>query len=315
MSKRSRCRARALLAIIRLLIAGLVAAGLGTVSAEAATTMTRTTVAGPGDDCINCNVSSNSQGTHGRMLLLYDGRHGLRKFLGSDGCAGCKWRVVLKCPWGNPLQPCRTERPFTNPCTTSDGKPGQFYVSSFSPDGINWSPVNGNLCIPDEAKVVTLEAVLGGVRVLVDQLVPPAGVLQHQPAGYALVRLPLLMRTDTQQVPAKTFFASAAGAPFRVLIKVTPFAWHWKVDGAEVRSTDFPGRSYEPGRSPRLEPSYYASHTFAETGAHQLSVTIDWSATATIPGIGTFDVDGFTPRTSSTVPIAVKQARSQLERG
>lgn len=265
-----------------------------------------------GDGCFECGFESGVAGTHGRMILKADGHGGVSVFLGSNDCPGCAWRVVLKCPWGDPLLPCMTEKPYDNPCTTSDGKPGQRYVSSFAPHGTDWQPVNPDLCIPDETKLVSLDDVLAGVKVYVDQLVPPAGALQHQPAGYALVRLPLLMRTDVQQVPAKNFFVNA-DAPVGVLVKVTPFAWHWRVNGAEVLSTDFPGRAYEQGRSPRQEPGYYASHTFGEIGSHQLSVTIDWSAAATIAGVGTFDVDGFTPRTSPNVPIQVKQARSQLE--
>lgn len=265
-----------------------------------------------GDGCFECDFESGVAGTHGRMILKADGHGGVSVFLGSNDCPACAWRVVLKCPWGDPLLPCMTEKPYENPCSTSDGQPGQRYVSSFAPNGTDWRPVNADLCIPNETQLVSLDDVLAGVRVYVDQLVPPAGALQHQPAGYALVRLPLLMRTTNQQVPAKNFFVNV-GAPVGVLVKVTPFAWHWRVNGSEVLRTDFPGRAYEQGRSPRKEPGYYASHTFSETGSHQLSVTIDWSATATIASIGTFDVDGFTPRTSPSVPIQVKQARSQLE--
>lgn len=291
---------------LALLVASFTVIGWGSGQANAA---------GPKDPppCFDCaHFQTNNAGTQGRMIVVSVGHGGLREVAGGGGCSGCAWKVVPACRSDKPTDTgCGVTPTGLRACTAPAGGPGTLYDTYFAPNGTDWQH-SGTVCLGANEKPVSLDGVLAQVRVFVDRLVPPAGALQHQPAGYALVRLPLLMRTDTPEVPAKSFFANA-GVRVPVLVKVTPFAWHWKVDGAQVLSTGFPGRAYQQERSPRQEPDFYAAHTFTETGSHQLSVTIDWSATATITGLGTFDVDGFTPRTSPSLPLQVKQARSQLE--
>ena len=52
-----------------------------------------------------------------------------------------------------------------------------------------------------------------------------------------------------------------------------------------------------------------------DTGRHRLSVTVDWAATVTIPGLPPVQLPGTIARTSAPVPIQVRQARAQLESG
>ncbi len=151
------------------------------------------------------------------------------------------------------------------------------------------------------------------MRLLADQLVPPSARLILQPGGgLALVQLPTIMRAEGPRTAAKKFFVDA-GAPIGVAVAVRATSWTWQVDSTAVLTTNYPGRAYQSGHSPRTEPDYYASHTFTQTGPHQLSVTVTWAATATIGGLGTVPIDGAITRTSPPVAIQVKQARAQLE--
>ncbi len=197
-------------------------------------------------------------------------------------------------------------------CITAAGQPGIPYRTFLSQGAAVWLR-QGDLCLGDKEKPLSLDAILAQVRVLADQLIPVAPQLTVQPpGGIAITQLPTLMRADGPTTTTKTFFLNV-GAPVTVAVHAATTGWTWNVDGQPTLTTDFPGRAYQDGHSPRTEPGYYAAHTFTTTGTAQLTVTTSWTATATFPGLGTYPVTGAIARTSAPVGVTIKQARAQLE--
>ncbi len=159
------------------------------------------------------------------------------------------------------------------------------------------------------------------VRVYVDRLIPAAPQVTMQPAGgVTLVNFATLFQagaaTDPGNTPAGKVFFANAGAPIAMNIQVRPQQWTWNLDGQDGSLSRISCcQRYDPAHDPKLEPDFYAAHTFDATGPHTATVTVTWTATMTIKGLGTVPVDGTFTRTSTPYTFEVKQARAQLESG
>ncbi len=261
------------------------------------------------------DLKTGPRGVAGNLIVYSDGGR-LRKAGGSNPCPGCTWSMEPQCDSSSRAaavpNPLCADPATAGQCPLAGGKKGQVYRIYLTRTDVDPRFAHerhvSDTCLG--APPVVLD---GKVRSYADQMTPATAPLLVQPVGYGLVRLPTLMRTEQPPPGPKNFFGSVGGLGFTVTVAVSPNTWHWMVNGAEVRVTDFPGRAYEPGRSPRQDPDYYASHTFTETGTYQLAVRVDWTATVTISGLGATPIDGVITRTSPALALTVKQARSQLE--
>ena len=224
-----------------------------------------------GEPCLNCpRVHNSPHAVHGQEIVVADGHGGLRSVVGSaSSCSGCAWKIVPECayhPSSNGGDNACSNATSGYVCTTRAGQPGIPYRAFFSPPPNAAWILTGNVCVGAKEKPVSLDAILAKVRLLADQLVPPSTRLILQPGGgLALVQLPTIMRADGPQTAAKKFFVDA-GAPIAVAVAVRATSWTWQVDSTAVLTTNYPGRAYQYGHSPRTEPDYYASHTFTQTG-------------------------------------------------
>lgn len=268
--------------------------------------------------CLVCSLdttiapSQNGQSFVGRQVIIADGRGGAQWLSSNESsCAECVWKIQPRCELrrGFILDLACKEGPRAGACVLSGGKSGTVNAVFVARSGGPYR-LTGTVCLGEGATPVSLADVQAAIRAYVDRLVPPAPTLQMRPVGgTTLVNLPTLFLADGS--------ASAAGRLFpagiTVDVRAVAASWTWRIDGGAASfTTSFPGRRYDAGHDPRTDPDYYASYTFRTLGAHRVTCTVAWTATATMPGLGELPVQGSVQRFSAPLPVQVKEARAQL---
>lgn len=249
----------------------------------------------------------------GEQILIADGRGGAEGLSprAGESCTDCAWKVQPRCELrrGFILDLACKEGPRAGSCVTSKQAPGTEYAVFLSRGGGPFE-LTGTVCLGEGATPVSLTDVQGAVRAYVDRLVPPAPTLQMRPAGgTTLVNLPTLFLADGSATAAGRLFP----AGITVDVRAVAASWTWRIGGDSATfTTSFPGRRYDLRHDPRTDPDYYASYAFRTTGAHHVTCTVSWTATATVPGLGELPVQGTVQRTSAPLPVQVKEARAEL---
>lgn len=256
--------------------------------------------------------------------MVADGHGGVRRIAGNSSCAGCAWKIVPECAFhgssAGKTDPNACNNATSGYVCVQNGKPGIPYREFLSPVGpaAPWRQV-GKVCLAPTDKPVSTDALFAQVRGYVDRLIPAAPAVAMQPAGgVTLVHFPTLFQagrpTEAGNQPAGKVFFAHAGAPIAIAVRVQPQQWVWSFDaGAGTLTQPFCCRRYDPAHDPKAEPGYYAAYTFHTLGAHTATVTVTWTATMTIAGLGTVPVQGRFSRSSPPYPFQVKEARARLE--
>lgn len=267
-------------------------------------------------------METSTDAVTGTAIVVSDGHGGVRKVAGSSGgCNGCAWKMVPSCIVDAGSNSGASEDVCGNGtlgfrCTNGvNGEPRLPYrVFYRSGPGAPWIQTS-TVCLGPQQAPISTDALLADVQRYVDRLVPPAPALRMQPGEVdhlTLVNLPTLFQAPTPAVPPATFFPAAIPG-VQVEVAVAPRAWRWNVDGgASVFTTDFPGRRYDDVHDPRYAPELYAAHTWGIPGEHTISATVEWTATATVRGLGELPVPGTVERTSPVLRLRAAEARAQL---
>nr|MDT0666653.1 PKD domain-containing protein [Micromonospora sp. DSM 115978] len=90
--------------------------------------------------------------------------------------------------------------------------------------------------------------------------------------------LPTLFHTA---VP--TAFAFDVTEPVPATISAVP-RYHWDFGDGET-GPDAPGLPYDPAISPRDHPEAYVSHGYPEPGTYEVTLTVTWFGSFTVPGV------------------------------
>lgn len=262
--------------------------------------------AGP---CLTCAAISPTTGPSGgtfQGVLVLPGPGGSAQPVGGapagGGCGGCYTQLVPSC--GNGAANCIGAG--VDQCLTSGGLP--YTVLFFQPPGTTGTPT-GYVCLRPGQQPVSLGDITGEVREYVDELVPNDADVVVQPAGGALIRVPTLVRAQMSTAPVTEQFFTGSG--FAVQVTARPVRWEWTFGEGPVQSYGHPGAAYD-GSDPTTS-GRHVTHTYETPGSRGVQVTVVWTASYQLAGVGTVEV-GEVRRPSEVEQVQVRSARSELVR-
>ncbi|WP_238430729.1 PKD domain-containing protein [Frankia nepalensis] len=132
----------------------------------------------------------------------------------------------------------------------------------------------------------------------------PKPALTVQPNGHSFAGLATIVYTPVP--PAFTFNVDE---PVVATISAVP-TYHWDFGDGDT-GPNAPGRPYDPAISPRDHPDAYVSHQYREPSTYQITLTVVWDGTFTVPGVAqAFPLDAVT--LTATVPVEVDEAAGVL---
>ncbi|MBL7494554.1 PKD domain-containing protein [Frankia sp. AgB1.9] len=138
---------------------------------------------------------------------------------------------------------------------------------------------------------------------LKNQLLPKP-TLTIQPGAHSFTGLQTIVYT---QIPPA--FAFNVDQPVLATITAVP-TYHWDFgDGATGPNS--PGRPYDAAISPRDFPDAYVDHEYKQPGPYQITLTVVWDGTFTVPGVAqAFALNAVT--LVATAPVVVDEATGVL---
>ncbi len=265
-----------------------------------------------GVGCISCDTAITPQDGTFTGTLVLPGPGGTAQSIGGapggssgggGGCGGCYSQLVPSC--GNGSANCLGAN--ADGCISSGGLP--YYVLFFRPPDPT-GQITSYLCLRPGQRPVPVDVITGEVRAFVDELVPSDGRVVVQPAGGALIRVPVLVRSQMSTAPVSEEFFTGSG--FAVQVTAQPVRWEWTFGEGPVQTYGFPGAAYD-GVDPTTT-GRHVTHTYATAGQRPVQVTVVWQASYRLAGVGTVSV-GEVRRPSPVEQVVVRTARSELVRG
>ncbi|EIV96454.1 PKD domain-containing protein [Frankia sp. QA3] len=133
-----------------------------------------------------------------------------------------------------------------------------------------------NYLLPDNA--VPLAAVRAALAdYLRDKLLPKPSIV-IAPSGRSFANLATILYT-----PVPESYTFNVDQPVVATISAIPH-YRWEFGDGET-GPDAPGRPYDSAISPRDHPEAYVSHDYARPGQYQVTLTVTWDGTFTLPGV------------------------------
>lgn len=105
----------------------------------------------------------------------------------------------------------------------------------------------------------------------------PTPTVVIQPSGNSVANLATILYT-----PVPEAFTFDVAEPVLATISAVPH-YRWEFGDGEI-GPDAPGRPYDPAIPPRDFPESYVSHAYRQPGIFQVTLTVTWAGTFTLPG-------------------------------
>jgi len=157
------------------------------------------------------------------------------------------------------------------------------------------------LADPNGIPLATVRAQLADY--LREELLPKPR-LTVQPSGHSVAGLATIVYT-----PVPPTFTFNVDQPVIATISAVP-TYRWDFGDGET-GPNSPGRPYDPAISPRDHPDAYVSHQYRRPGTYQITLTVTWDGTFTVPGVAqAFALDAVT--LTATAPVNVEEATGVL---
>jgi hypothetical protein len=109
---------------------------------------------------------------------------------------------------------------------------------------------------------------------------PDTGSIVTEPDGWTVLGLPANIYST-----AGTHTVSGTLLGYAASVRFTPTAWHWDYGDGTSATTTVGGAPWGTSGAGEFDATA-TSHTYASTGQHAISLTIDFSAAYTITGAG-----------------------------
>jgi len=169
--------------------------------------------------------------------------------------------------------------------------------------GIDPGGVEAAACAAEGGAVPLATAQATLVNYLREANLPQPRVAAY-PGARSFANLPTVF---SSQRPAP--FVLNVDQPLIATITATPH-YRWEF-GDGTTGPDSPGRTYDPAISPVDHPDAYVSHAYARPGRYQVTLTVTWNGTFTVPGPAqTFPLDPVV--LTATAPVVVAEAGGVL---
>jgi len=165
--------------------------------------------------------------------------------------------------------------------------------------GIDPGGVEAAACAAEGGAVPLATAQATLVNYLREANLPQPRVAAY-PGARSFANLPTVF---SSQRPAP--FVLNVDQPLIATITATPH-YRWEF-GDGTTGPDSPGRPYDPAISPVDHPNAYVSHAYARPGRYQVTLTVTWNGTFTVPGPAqTFPLAPVV--LTATAPVVVTEA-------
>jgi hypothetical protein len=158
--------------------------------------------------------------------------------------------------------------------------------------------------LADPANGIPLATVRAQLADYLKNQLLPKPTLTIQPGARSFTGLQTIVYT---RIPPA--FAFNVDQPVLATITAVP-TYHWDFgDGATGPNS--PGRPYDAAISPRAFPDAYVDHEYKQPGTYQVTLTVIWDGTFTVPGVAqAFALDAVT--LVATAPVVVDEAAGVL---
>lgn len=169
--------------------------------------------------------------------------------------------------------------------------------------------IGGGFCASPNAQPLDLGDIAAQVTTVTQTLRPPAPTIRIQPGGTTLVGNPTVFSGgELANMTPAPLVNPLSGRALQLTVQPTSWTWDFHDGSAPVTTQGAPPPPYTKG-SPMAG---LLTHTYRRAADLVVTVTVEWSASYTISGVA--GVQNVTNRVSSqkTVPLRVRQARSQL---
>ena len=207
------------------------------------------------------------------------------------GCLDCEWRITRLCTKGEQASGGCLHIDIGCPVGTI---PVRVWLRHADGDWI----VVGRMCQGDEPPR-TVTDVGTDVRAEAEKILPALRV-RVQPAGAALVRLPVVGRTGQPARGIRGADLSVLGLQVSLDARVR---WRWDWDDGDPQWYADPGGRW---------PDAAVSHTYRTAGARTIEVIAVWRGQFTVEGLGPFTVPGAPLTQTEAVVVEVREARAVL---
>jgi hypothetical protein len=160
-----------------------------------------------------------------------------------------------------------------------------------------------NYLLPDNNGIPLADVQAALTNYLRDKLLPKPSIV-IAPSGRSFANLATILYSPVP--PSYTFNVDQ---PVVATISAVP---HYRWDfGDGATGPDAPGRPYDSAISPRDHPDAYVTHKYARSGQFQVTLTVTWNGTFTLPGVAqAFPLDAVV--LAAAQPLVVEEASGVL---
>lgn len=163
--------------------------------------------------------------------------------------------------------------------------------------------LNFNYLIP-ATNAVPLAAVQAALNDYLREKILPKPTIVISPSGRSFAGLATILHT-----PVPNTYTFNVEEPVVATISAVPH-YRWEFGDGDI-GPDAPGRPYDSAISPREHPDAYVSHTYDHAGDHQVTLTVTWQGTFTVPGVAqAFPLDAVV--LAAVQPLVVNEASGVL---
>ncbi|MDX6224927.1 MAG: hypothetical protein QOE64_1303 [Frankiales bacterium] len=163
-------------------------------------------------------------------------------------------------------------------------------------------------CASPNAQPVDLGNIAAQAATVTETLQPPRPLVRAQPGGTTLVGNPTVFSgADLADMTPPALVNPLSGRALQLTVRPTTWTWDFN-DGSDPVTTPGPPPPYAGGGS----TAGLLTHTYKHAADVTVTVTVSWAASYTISGVAAVQAVAQQVTSQATIPLQVRQARSQL---
>lgn len=168
--------------------------------------------------------------------------------------------------------------------------------------------IGGGFCASPGAQPIDLGDIAAQAATVTQTLKPPPPTVRVQPAGTTLVANPTVFSGGTPpDLRPPALVNPLSGRSLQLTVR--PSTWTWDFgDGSAPVTTSGPPSPHTSG----ADVSGLFTHTYLRAADVVVTVTVTWTATYTITGVAATQTVAGRVTSQRSLPLRVRQARSQL---
>jgi hypothetical protein len=169
-----------------------------------------------------------------------------------------------------------------------------------------WEPASA-FCASPNAQPLDLGDIAAQAATVTESIQPPRPTVRAQPGGTTLVGNPTVFSGgELADMTPPALVNPLSGRALQLRVRPTTWTWDFN-DGSAPVTTQGPPPPYTGGSTDGL-----LTHTYKHPGDVSVTVTVSWAASYTISGVAGVQNVANNVASTATIPLRVREARSQL---